>query len=193
MQTTLREFFTDIANISYELGDFASIQNHYKDEQITKFLDCFIKGAEVVANGENKTAVAIKGVAEDDKGTTGDEPLNLHDFQLYDYSDTDGKWFIVTFFDLPSLEKYLISEAGYLNYYSTQMLVFENGVIKPFEILFHGNHGKTIIVDKDQINSPLELEKMQEQLEVRWLTPEDLLPVTDEQVEAFKKSLEESK
>ncbi|MFI3175466.1 MAG: hypothetical protein R3Y53_09765 [Bacillota bacterium] len=193
MQKTLREFFTDIANISYELGDFASIQNHYKDMQITKFLDCFIKGAEIASNGENQSAVAIKGIAEQDKGTTGEEMLHLHDFQLYDYSDTDGKWFIVTFFDLPSLESYLLSEAGYLNYYSTQMLVFENGVQKPFEILFHGNHGKTIVIDKDQINAPLDIKKMQEQMEIRWLTLEDLLPLTDEDVEAFKKSLAESK
>ncbi len=190
MQKTLREFFTDIANISYELGDFALIQNHYKDEQIDKFLDCFIKGAEIVSNGENNRPVAIKGIAEDDKGTTGEEIVHLHDFQLYDYSDADGKWFIVTFFDLPSLEKYLLSEAGFLNYYSTQMLVFENGVIKPFDILFHGNHNKTVILDKDQINAPLDIEKMQDKLEIQWLTPEDMLPLTDEEVEEYKKTLE---
>ena len=87
------------------------------------------------------------------------------------------------------MEKHLLSEAGYLNFYSTQMFVFEDGVHKPFEIMFNGDNDTVIGIDKDQFDVPLDIERMQDRIWVRWRDPEELRDLTDEDVEAYKRSI----
>ena len=96
---------------------------------------------------------------------------------------------VVTFPDLETLEKHLLSEAGYLNFYSTQMFVFEDGVHKPFEIMFNGDNDTVIGIDKDQFDVPLEIARMQDRIWVRWRDPEELRDITDADVEAYKRSI----
>lgn len=189
MKTTLHDFMKNIANCSYEYGEYSLVRNSFKDKEIQGFIDCFLKGTEILSNGENGKALTLKGKAEDDKGVTGDETIEIHHFQLYDYSEIDGSWVVVTFFEIEELEKYLLGEAGYLNYGNTQMLVFEDGVEKPFEVLFSGDFDTTVVLDKDSIDAPLDIKRMADKLSIRWVDPSELLPLTDEQVEAYKSSI----
>lgn len=192
MKTTLHGFIKNIAECSYEYGEYSLVRNSFKDREIEEFIECFLKGTEILSNGENGKAITLKGKAEDNKGTIGDEVLELHHYQLYDYSEIDGSWVVVTFFEIEELEKYLLSEAGYLNYGNTQMLVFENGIEKPFEVLFSGDFNTTVVLDKDSIDAPLDIKRMSDKLSIRWVDPSELLPLTDEQVELYKETLKKS-
>lgn len=73
-----------------------------------------------------------------------------------------GDWMVVTFPNLEALEKHLLSEAGALNVYSSDMLVFEDGVFKPFEIMFNGDNDTVIPIDKDNFDTPLDIKAMQD-------------------------------
>lgn len=189
MIQTLSDFLTTVATLSYEYGEHSIIRTKYKENEIKKFVDCFLSGTQILSDGQNGKPLVLKGIAETDEGATGTEALDFHNYQLYDFSNTDGTWYVLTFNHLSDLEQYMLGEGGYLNFYSTQMLVFENGIHKPFEVLFEGNEGIIIPIDADQFDTPLDISAMQDKLSVNWLNPADLEPLTDAQVEAYKESL----
>lgn len=189
MKTTLYDFIKNIASCSYEYGEYAMVRNSFKDNELKGFIDCFLTGTEIVSDGSNGSRLSLKGKADDNKGATGDEIIYTHHFQIYDYSEIDGSWYVVTCMTIEEVEKHLLSEAGYLNYGNTQILVFEDGVEKPFEVLFKGDFDTTVVIDKDAIDAPLNIKGMQDKLSVRWIDPEELLPLTDEEVQAYKDSL----
>ena len=108
---------------------------------------------------------------------------------MFDYSDMKGDWMVVTFPNLEALEKHLLSEAGALNVYSSDMLVFEDGVFKPFEIMFNGDNDTVIPIDKDNFDTPLDIKAMQDRIWVRWMDPKELEPLTDEEVAEYRKSI----
>lgn len=190
MVKTLNQFFEELANLSYDNGDSSVTKDTNKVKETKKFVDCYLAGTEIVSSGNDGKPLAIKGIADADNGATGEEKLNFEGYQLYDFSSIDGKWFVISLPSLEALEKYLLSEAGYLNYYSTQMFVFEDGVMKPFEVMFNGNNGKVIGIDKDQFDSPLDIPAMQDRIWVRWRDPAELLPLTDADIAAFKATME---
>lgn len=189
MVRTIRDFLEEVGGLSYDYGDFWAVRDKFRDNEIQEFVNCFLKGTEILRDGKNGAPVTLKGMADDDKGTVGTEEIDFHGYQLYDFSDTTGEWVVVTLPSLEALEKHLLSEAGYLNFYSTQMLVFEDGVFKPFEIMFNGDNDTVISLDKDQFDTPLEIDKLQGRIWVRWMDPEELRPLTDEDVEEYKRSI----
>ena len=194
MIKTLNEFWNEVATISYdnsEYGMVAAVRSQYRKNEIAAFVNRFTPGTEILKDGKNGAPVAMKGKADDNKGATGAEEIDFHGLQLFDYSDMDGTWMLVTFPNMEALEKHLLSEGGYLNFYSTDMLVFEDGVYKPFQIMFNGDHDTVIPIDKDSLSldTPLDIKGLQGRIWVRWLTEEDLAPLTDEQVEAYKRSI----
>ena len=69
------------------------------------------------------------------------------------------------------------------------MLVFEDGEYKPFEIMFNGDNDTVIPIDKDNFDTPLDIKAMQGRIWVRWMDPKELEPLTDEEVEAYRKSI----
>lgn len=194
MIKTLNEFWNEVATICYdnsEYGMVAMVRSQYRKNEIASFVNRFLPGTELLKDGKNGAPVAMKGKADDNKGMTGTEEIDFHGLQLFDYSDMDGTWMLVTFPNMETLEKHLLSEGGYLNFYSTDMLVFEDGVYKPFQIMFNGDNDTVIPIDKDSLSldTPLDIAGLQGRIWVRWLTPEDLAPLTDEQVEAYKRSI----
>ncbi len=189
MVKTLNEFWNEIASISYDSSDYGMVRSKFRANEIEAFVKCFVPGSEILKDGKNGAPVVMKGKAEDDKGATGTEEIHFHGLQLFDYSDNDGNWIVITFDDLKSLEKHLLSEAGYLNFYSTDMMVFEDGVYKPFQIMFNGDNDTVVPIDKDQMDSPLDIQGLQGRIWVRWMDPVELAPLTDEQVEAYKRSI----
>lgn len=192
MVKTLREFLNEVAAISFDTSDYgivSQIRSQFRTNEINQFVNAFVPGAEILKDGKNGAPVAIKGKADENKGTTGAEEIDFHGFQLFDYADSKGDWMVVTFPDLESLEKHLLSEAGALNFYSTDMIVFEDGVYKPFEIMFNGDNDTVVPIDKDQLDAPLDIAAMQGRIWVRWMSAEELEPLTDEQVEAYKRSI----
>lgn len=191
MIKTLEQFFFDLASVSYDNGDYRVVQNAFRDKEIKGFVETFMAGTEIVMNGKDGKPLMMKGLAKDDKGATGAEEIELSGYQLYDYSDTDGNWYVVSFPNKEKLEEYLLGEGGYLNFYSTQMFVFLDGVVQYFEIMFNGEDGAVIAIDKDQIDTPLDIAAMKDKIWVRWIASEELEPLTDEQVAAYLKSLEE--
>ena len=70
------------------------------------------------------------------------------------------------------LEKHILSEGGYLNIYCTEMLVFLDGVMQPFEVLFFGDNQKYISIDKDLFDEELDIKGMQDRISVKWLPVE---------------------
>jgi len=188
---TLEEFFYELGSLSYDNGDYRVVKDKFRDNEIKKFVDCFLPGTEIRKDGMNGKPLVLRGAANTDKGTTGEEKLDFHGYQFYDYSDTDGNWVLLTFPDLSSLEAHLLSDSGYLNYYSTQMFVFEDGVEKPFEIMFNGDNDTIIGIDKDQLDSPLEMDRLKERIWVRWRSADELNPLTEQDIEAYKRSLKE--
>ena len=122
MIRTLRDFLEEVGGLSYDNGDFWAVRDKFRDREIQAFVDCFLPGTQILRDGKNGAPVAMKGLADDNKGATGDEELDFHGLQLYDFSDTTGEWVVVTFPDLESLEKHLLSEAGYLNLVSINPL-----------------------------------------------------------------------
>ncbi|WP_317856319.1 hypothetical protein [Chakrabartyella piscis] len=191
MITTIKEFLFDLATIAYDNGDYRMVQNAFRDKEINGFVEIFLAGTEIVMDGKEGKPLILKGIANDDKGTTGAEEIELCGYQLFDYSDTDGNWYVISFLNKEKVEEYLLSEAGYLNFYSTQMFVFLDGKVQYFEIMFDGDGGTTIPIDKDQIDMPLDISAMAGRIWVRWIAPEELAPLTDEDVAAFLKSLQE--
>ena len=189
MVKTLKEFLNEVGSLSFDNGDYTIIKAKFKETEVNKFVDCFLAGTEVLSNGKNGKPLALTGAANADKGATGEEELELTGYQLYDYSDSDGNWYLITFPSLEKLEEYLLSEAGYLNYYSTQMFVFENGVVKPFEIMFNGDNDTVVGIDKDALDAPLDIPAMQGRIWVRWRDPEELEPLSDADVAEYKKSI----
>lgn len=189
MKITLKEFFDELGALSYDNGDYAVIRNRFRDNEIKSFIDCFLPGTEIISDGKNGKPLLLKGAANTDKGAAGKEEIELTGYHLYDYSDADGNWVLISFQDLNTLEKHLLSPAGYLNFYSTQMFVFKDGIEQPFEIMFHGDNDTVISIDKDQMDTPFELEKLQDKISVRWKSPEELLPLSDEDVAAYRESL----
>lgn len=189
MIRTIKDFLEEVGGLSFNNGDFWAVRDKFRDQEIDAFVKCFLPGTQILRDGKNGAPVALKGMADEDRGTIGTEEIDFHGLQLYDFSDTTGEWVVVTFPDLPSLEKHLLSEAGYLNFYSTQMFVFEDGVHKPFEIMFNGDNDTVIGIDKDQFDVPLDIERMQDRIWVRWMDPEELRDLTDEDVEAYKRSI----
>ena len=192
MIKTLKDFWIEVAEICYDSSDYgmiAQIRSQFRTNEINGFANAFIPGTEILKDGKNGTPVVMKGKADDDKGAIGTEEIDFHGFQLFDYSDMKGDWMVVTFPDLDALEKHLLSEAGALNVYSTEMIVFEDGVYRPFEIMFNGDHDTVVPIDKDSINTPLDIPAMQGRIWVRWMDPKELEPLTDEEVEAYRRSI----
>lgn len=192
MIKTLREFWTEVATISYDSSDYgmlAQIRSQYRTNEINKFVNTFLAGSEILKDGKNGAPVVMKGKAEDNKGMTGDEEIDFHGLQIFDYSDSKGDWMVVTFPDMETLEKHLLSEGGALNFFNSELIVFEDGVYKPFEIMFNGDHDTVIPIDKDNIESPLDIAALQGRIWVRWMDPKELEPLTDEEVEAYKRSI----
>ena len=146
-------------------------------------------GSDFVKDGKNGAPVVMKGKADDNKGMTGNEEIDFHGLQLFDYSDMKGDWMVVTFPDLESLENHLLSEGGALNIYSSDMIVFEDGVYKPFEIMFNGDHDTVIPLNPDSFDTPLDIAAMQGRIWVRWMDPKELEPLTDEEVAEYRRSI----
>ena len=69
------------------------------------------------------------------------------------------------------------------------MLVFEDGQYKPFEIMFNGDNDTVIGIDKDQVDAPLDIKGLQGRIWVRWMDLSEVQPLTDEDVEAYKRSI----
>lgn len=192
MIKTLREFWNEVATISYDSSDYgmlAQIRSQYRTNEINKYVDTFLAGSEILKDGKNGAPVVMRGKAEDNKGMTGTEEIDFHGLQLFDYSDSKGDWMVVTFPDMETLEKHLLSEGGALNFFSSEMIIFEDGVYKPFEIMFNGDHDTVVPIDKDNMEAPLDIAALQGRIWVRWMDPEELKPLTDEQVEAYKRSI----
>ncbi|MCI5679566.1 MAG: hypothetical protein MR278_06290 [Bacteroidales bacterium] len=192
MIKTLNEFWNEVASICYdnsEYGMIAQIRSQFRTNEINSFVNTFQAGTEILRDGKNGAPVVMKGKANEDKGMTGEEEIDFHGLQLFDYSDTKGDWMVVTFPDMEALEKHLLSEGGALNFFSSDMLVFEDGVYKPFEIMFNGDNDTVIPIDKDSFDTPLDISAMQDRIWVRWMDPKELEPLTDEEVEAYKRSI----
>ena len=192
MIKTLKEFWNEVATISYDTSDYgviAQIRSQYRTNEINNFVNSFVPGTEILKDGKNGAPVVMKGKADDNKGMTGNEEIDFHGLQLFDYSDMKGDWMVVTFPDLASLEKHLLSEGGALNIYSSDMIVFEDGVYKPFQIMFNGDHDTVIAIDPDSFDQPLDIAAMQDRIWVRWMDPKELEPLTDEEVEAYRRSI----
>ena len=192
MIKTLNEFWNEVASICYdnsEYGMIAQIRSQFRTNEINSFVKTFQAGTETLRDGKNGAPVVMKGKANEDKGMTGEEEIDFHGLQLFDYSDTKGDWMVVTFPDMEALEKHLLSEGGALNFFSSDMLVFEDGVYKPFEIMFNGDNDTVIPIDKDSFDTPLDISAMQDRIWVRWMDPKELEPLTDEEVEAYKRSI----
>ncbi len=179
MEKTLRVFLEELGSYCYDHGDYNVIKNTNKAEEVKNFVDCYIKGAEVIKNGENGQPLFVKGKANEDKGSTGDEKLFFHGYQLYDMTGQTGEWVIATFPSKAELEKHILSEGGYLNIYCTEMLVFLDGVLQPFEVQFFGDNQKYISIDKDLFDEELDIKGMQDRISVKWLPIE-----TEEEVVA---------
>lgn len=192
MIKTLKEFWTEVATISYDTSDYgviAQIRSQYRTNEINNFVNAFVPGTEILKDGKNGAPVVMKGKADANNGMTGAEEIDFHGLQLFDYSDMKGDWMVVTFPDLASLEKHLLSEGGALNIYSSDMIVFEDGVYKPFQIMFNGDHDTVIPLDPDSFDTPLDINAMQDRIWVRWMDPKELEPLTDEEVEAYRRSI----
>ncbi|MBQ7103398.1 MAG: hypothetical protein IJN89_05005 [Anaerotignum sp.] len=192
MIKTLKEFWNEVAEISFDSSDYGiihQIRNQFRTTEINNFVNSFVPGAEILKDGKNGAPVVMKGKADDNKGMTGNEEIDFHGLQLFDYSDLKGDWMVVTFPDLTSLEKHLLSEAGALNFSSTETLVFEDGVYKPFQVMFNGDHDTVIPIEKNSYDTPLDINAMQDRLWVRWMDPKELEPLTDEDVEAYRRSI----
>lgn len=192
MIKTLSEFWNEVATIAYdssEYGMVAQIRSQFRQNEINGFVNAFLPGTEILKDGKNGAPVAMKGKADDNKGMTGAEEIDFHGLQLFDYSDTKGDWMVVTFPDLKTLETHLLSEGGALNFFSSDMIVFEDGVYKPFEIMFNGDNDTVVPIDKDSMDMPLDIKAMQGRIWVRWMDPKELEPLTDEEVEAYKRSI----
>ena len=192
MIKTLKEFWTEVATISYDTSDYgviAQIRSQYRTNEINNFVNAFVPGTEILKDGKNGAPVVMKGKADDNKGMTGTEEIDFHGLQLFDYSDMKGDWMVVTFPDLETLEKHLLSEGGALNIYSSDMIVFEDGVYKPFQIMFNGDHDTVIPIDADNFDTPLDIAAMQGRIWVRWMDPKELEPLTDEEVEEYRRSI----
>jgi len=192
MIKTLKEFWNEVAEISYDSSDYGmihQIRNQFRTTEINNFVNSFVPGAEILKDGKNGAPVVMKGKADVNKGMTGNEEIDFHGLQLFDYSDLKGDWMVVTFPDIASLEKHLLSEAGALNFSSTETLVFEDGVYKPFQIMFNGDHDTVIPIEKNSYDTPLDINAMQDRLWVRWMDPKELEPLTDEDVEAYRRSI----
>ncbi|MBR3992310.1 MAG: hypothetical protein IKI92_00415 [Anaerotignum sp.] len=192
MIKTLKEFWNEVAEISYDSSDYGmihQIRNQFRTTEINNFVNSFVPGAEIMKDGKNGAPVVMKGKADDNKGMTGNEEIDFHGLQLFDYSDLKGDWMVVTFPDMESLEKHLLSEAGALNFSSTETLVFEDGIYKPFQIMFNGDHDTVIPIEKNSYDTPLDINGMQGRIWVRWMDPKELEPLTDEDVEAYRRSI----
>ncbi len=189
MVKTLKDFFYELGGLSYDNGDYAIVKTKVKEKEVKGFVDCFLPGTEILSDGKNGKPLTLKGAANTDKGATGEEELEFTGLQLYDYSDSDGNWYLITFPSIEKLEEYLLSEAGYLNFFSTQMFVFENGVEKPFEIMFNGDNDTVVGIDKDSMDAPLDIPSMKGRIWVRWRNPNELKPLTDADIAAYKKSI----
>ncbi len=192
MIKTLNEFWNDVASICYdnsEYGIVAQIRSQFRTNEINKFINTFLPGTEILRDGKNGAPVAMRGKAEDLKGATGEETIDMHGLQLFNYDDTKGDWMVVTFPDLETLEQHLLSEAGPLNYFSSDVLVFEDGVYKPYQIMFNGDNDTVVAIDIDSLDAPMDAKAMQGRIWVRWMDPKELEPLTDEEVEAYKRSI----
>ena len=192
MIKTLKEFWNEVAEISYESSEYGmihQIRNQFKTSEINNFVNSFVPGTEILKDGKNGAPVVMKGKADDNKGMTGNEEIDFHGLQLFDYSDLKGDWMVVTFPDMESLEKHLLSEAGALNFSSTETMVFEDGIYKPFQIMFNGDHDTVIPIEKNSYDTPLDITAMQGRIWVRWMDPKELEPLTDEEVEAYRRSI----
>ena len=192
MIKTLKEFWNEVATISYDTSDYgviAQIRSQYRTNEINNFVNSFVPGTEILKDGKNGAPVVMKGKADDNKGMTGNEEIDFQAIEPFDYSDMKGDWMVVTFPDLASLEKHLLSEGGALNIYSSDMIVFEDGVYKPFQIMFNGDHDTVIALDPDSFDQPLDIAAMQDRIWVRWMDPKELEPLTDEEVEAYRRSI----
>lgn len=192
MIKTLNEFWNEVAAIAYDSGDYGmigQIRSQFRQNEINGFVNAFLPGTEILKDGKCGAPVVMKGKADDNKGMTGDEEIDFHGLQLFDYSDTKGDWMVVTFPDLKTLETHLLSEGGALNFFSSDMFVFEDGVYKPFQIMFNGDNDTVVPIDKDSMDTPLDINAMQGRIWVRWMDPKELEPLTDEEVEAYKRSI----
>ena len=166
---TLRQFLEEIGSYSYDNGDYGVIKDTVKEKEVQKFVEEYIPGTHILKNGKDGTAIAIQGKFNEKDKATGAEELFFHDYQLYDLSAQTGEWLVVTFKTKEELEKHILSEGGFLNLYCTEMIVFENGIIKPFEILFAGDNDITVTIDKDRFDTGLDVKAIQDRISVKWL------------------------
>lgn len=166
---TLKQFLEEIGSYSYDNGDYAVIKDTCKEKEVQKFVEDYIPGAAILKNGKDGLPVTIHGKTNENGKATGEEELFFHDYQLYDLSAQSGEWVVVTFKTKEEVEKHILSEGGYLNLYCTEMIVMENGVIKPFEVLFAGDHDITLALDKDRFDTGLDIKAIQDRISVNWL------------------------
>ena len=120
MIRTVKDFLYDVAGLSFNHGDFWIVRDQFRDMEIENFVKNFLPATQILRDGKNGAPVVLKGKAEAGGNTTGEEEIDFHGLQLYDYSDSNSEFVVVTFPDLETLERHLTSEAGYLNFYSTQ-------------------------------------------------------------------------
>ena len=55
--------------------------------------------------------------------------------------------------------------------------------------MFNGDNDTVIPIDKDNFDTPLDIKAMQDRSCVRWMDPKELEPLTDEEVEEYRKSI----
>ena len=59
--------------------------------------------------------------------------------------------------------------------------------------MFNGDNDTVIPIDKDNFDTPLDIKAMQDRIWVRWMDPKELEPLTDEEVEEYRKSIRKIK
>ena len=76
MIRTLRDFLEEVGGLSFDNGDFWAVRDKFRDQEIQEFVKCFLPGTQILRDGKNGAPVAMKGLADDNKGATGDEELD---------------------------------------------------------------------------------------------------------------------
>lgn len=69
---------------------------------------------------------------------------------VYDFTGHTGDWYIKEVNSINDAEKYILSPGGYLNMFSTNILVIHKGKIKDFKVYETLQNGKKQYVKDDQ-------------------------------------------
>ena len=62
MIKTLKEFWTEVATISYDTSDYgviAQIRSQYRTNEINNFVNAFVPGTEILKDGKNGAPVVM--------------------------------------------------------------------------------------------------------------------------------------